>query len=71
MKVAVLGKGLAGSFSALLFSSYAEVELIYDENIPSAPHGQGSFPNAPQILWDYFKYNFVNGTSIFVLISLA
>ena len=60
MKVAVLGKGLAGSFSALLFSSYAEVELIYDENIPSAPHGQGSFPNAPQILWDYFKYNFVN-----------
>ena len=54
MKVAVLGRGLAGCFSALHYAHYAkaDVEMIHDSNTPPQIVGQGTFPDAADMLWD-------------------
>lgn len=55
MKISILGKGLAGCFTALHYKHYAphiEVELIHDSNKPSLVVGQGTFEDAAKLLWD-------------------
>lgn len=60
MKIAVLGKGLAGVLTALHWKQYAprtEIELFYDEDIPIAPVGSGSFPGLTGFLADTFGWS--------------
>ena len=57
MKIVVLGRGLAGCFTAsyMKYYSSAEVEMIYDSAIPALPIGQATLLDAPQRLWDMFR----------------
>lgn len=60
MKIVVLGKGLAGCFTALhykYFSPYVEVELIHDSDIPTQIVGQGTLPDVPTMLWNTLEMN--------------
>jgi hypothetical protein len=60
MKVAVLGKGLAGVLTALYWRHYSpktEVELYYDEEIDTEPVGSGSFPGLTGFLADTFGWS--------------
>jgi len=58
-KITFIGKGNAGLFGALHFSYYsnAEVELIYDPNIPAEKVGQATVLEAPQLLWKSLGLN--------------
>ena len=61
MKIAILGKGLAGVITALhwkMLSPGTEVELYYDEEIPTEPVGSGSFPGLTDFLADTFVWSF-------------
>ena len=65
MKIAVLGKGLAGVLTALHWKALdAEVELYYDKDIPTEPVGSGSFPGLTGFLADTFGWslNWENNT---------
>ena len=58
MKIAVLGKGLAGVLTALHWKAQnAEVELYYDKEIPTEPVGSGSFPGLAGFLADTFGWS--------------
>jgi hypothetical protein len=55
MKITVIGKGNAGVYTALHYKYYSpetEVELIYDDKVPSQTVGQASFPDAPGLLYN-------------------
>jgi len=67
MKIAVVGAGNAGSFTALHFAYYGnqlsskpEVELIYDPDVPAEPVGQGTVLIAPDLLWRALNWNWNN-----------
>lgn len=58
MKITVLGRGNAGCLTALHYHYYGkchnkniEVELIYDENIPTLTVGQATTLELPHFLW--------------------
>jgi tryptophan halogenase len=58
MKIAVLGKGLAGVFTAQHFKYYnpqLDVEIIYDPNIDPVPIGQATLTETPSYLWRFFE----------------
>ena len=52
-KLTFIGKGNAGCFGALHFSTYTdcEVELIYDPDVPEEKVGQATVLEAPELLW--------------------
>mgnify|MGYP003146601001 FL=1 len=52
-KLIFIGKGNAGCFGALHFSTYTncEIELIYDPNVPEEKVGQATVLEAPDLLW--------------------
>jgi len=55
MKITVIGRGNAGVYTALHYKYYApevDVELIYDDKVPSQTVGQASFPDAPVLLFN-------------------
>lgn len=67
MKIAVVGAGNAGSFTALHyahFSKYAgkpvEVELIYNPEVPPERVGQATTLDAPHVLWATTGFNWYN-----------
>lgn len=60
MKIVVLGRGLAGCFTAAhfkYFSAQCEVELIFDSKIPPVPIGQATTAENPKLLWTLFQPN--------------
>jgi len=52
-KITFIGKGNAGCFGALHFSTYTnyEIELIYDPDTPEEKVGQATVLEAPDLLW--------------------
>jgi len=61
-KITFIGKGNAGVFGALHFSHYsdAEIELIYDPEIPEEKVGQATVLEAPNLLWKSLGLNWYN-----------
>jgi hypothetical protein len=62
MKIAVVGAGNAGSFTALHWSWYArhagvEVELIYNPDTPPERVGQATLLDPPRLLWAATGFN--------------
>ena len=64
MKVAVVGAGNGGSFTALHWGWYSkfaekdiEVELIYNPDAPPERVGQATLTDAPHILWAATGFN--------------
>ena len=62
MKIAVVGAGNAGSFTALHWSWYArhagvEVELIYNPDTPPERVGQATLLDPPHLLWAATGFN--------------
>ena len=65
MKIAVVGAGNAGCFTALWFGWFGrkeniEVELIYNPEIPVERVGQATLLNPPAILWASTGFNWYN-----------
>jgi len=63
MKVIILGKGLAGAFTAQHFKHYhpqTDVEIIYDPTIDPVPIGQATFTETPSFLWRFFEMDWYN-----------
>lgn len=55
MKIGIIGKGLSGILTALIWKAQhpnVELELFYDKSIPTEPVGSGSWPNLLQLLND-------------------
>ena len=55
MRVGIIGKGLSGILTALIWKAQhpkVELELFYDKSIPTEPVGSGSWPNLLQLLND-------------------
>ena len=55
MKVSIIGKGLSGILTALIWKAQhpnVELELFYDKSIPTEPVGSGSWPNLLALLND-------------------
>ena len=55
MRVGIIGKGLAGVLTGLVWKKYfpdAEVDMYYDSSQPTEPVGSGSWPNLLQLLGD-------------------
>ena len=65
MKIAVVGAGNAGCFTALWFAWFGrkenvEVELIYNPEIPVERVGQATLLNPPALLWGSTGFNWYN-----------
>tara|TARA_Y100000310_G_C20551266_1_gene748221 strand:- start:38 stop:1156 length:1119 start_codon:yes stop_codon:yes gene_type:complete len=63
MKVIILGRGLAGTFTAQHFKHYhpqTDVEIIYDPDIDPVPIGQATFTETPLFLWRFFEMDWYN-----------
>ena len=57
MKISILGKGLAGCYTAAHFQNYSpqdEIELIFDSKIPPVPIGQATVLDSPEFLHRIF-----------------
>ena len=63
-KITFIGKGNAGCFGALHFSTYTncEVELIYDPEVPEEKVGQATVLEAPDLLWKGLGMNWYHNT---------
>ena len=64
MKIGIIGKGLSGILTALMWRVHhpeVEIEVFYDKSVPTEPVGSGSWPNLLQLLRDvsnsYPQYN--------------
>ena len=56
MKVAIIGKGLAGILTAMAWKSHvpsSEIEIYYDPDAPIEPVGSGSWPNLLDLITQF------------------
>ncbi len=63
MRIVVLGRGLAGVFTAQHFKYYnpkLDVEIMYDPDIDPLPIGQATFTETPSYLWRFFEMDWHN-----------
>ena len=56
MKVAIIGKGLAGILTAMAWKAHvpsSEIEIYYDPDAPIEPVGSGSWPNLLDLITQF------------------
>ena len=56
MRIAIIGKGLAGIITAMAWKAHypkTEIEIHYDPDSPIEPVGSGSWPNLLDLLVDF------------------
>ena len=65
IKIAIIGAGNAGCFTALQLGDLAkdtglelEISIIYDPNTPAEKVGQATFPHQPHLLWNVLNEEF-------------
>ena len=65
IRVAILGAGNAGCFTALQLGDLSkdtglelEISIIYDPNTPAEKVGQATFPHQPHLLWNVLNKEF-------------
>ena len=62
-RIAIIGRGTAGSQSILHFLNYAsdcEIEWHYDPSVPVQSVGEGSTPQLPRSLYENLNFNYLN-----------
>ena len=60
MKVAIIGKGLAGILTAMAWKAHypaTEIEIYYDPDAPIEPVGSGSWPNLLDLITEFQTTN--------------
>ena len=60
MKVAIIGKGLAGILTAMAWKAHypaTEIEIYYDPFSPIEPVGSGSWPNMLDLITEFQTTN--------------
>ena len=60
MKVAIIGKGLAGILTAMAWKAHhpaTEIEIYYDPDAPIEPVGSGSWPNLLDLITEFQTAN--------------
>ena len=77
MKIAVVGAGNGGSFTALHFGWYTrdksdvEVELIYDPEIKPERVGQATLLDPPGLLWAATDFNWYTSYSRYSMLVVV
>ena len=61
-KIAIVGKGTAGSISAMHFSAWSnyDIDIYYDSSIKEAAVGEGSQLSLPLLLKDTFDFSYAD-----------
>ena len=62
-KIAIIGRGTAGSLSVIHFlrhMSDCEIEWHYDPSVPVQSVGEGSTPQLPRSLYENLNFNYLN-----------